>query len=497
MVTGLTSYVNRKEGPYSDFSLDIWSQVAYYCELMAFGSVSRPFDTSTLASHKPISNYIPNAGLVKLWPIFQRSPIYLTLTPSQQGFAKLFFEGRNLCLSGAAGVGKSYLINALFIFLQEQKVSAARTATTGVAAFNVGGQTIHSWAGLGLADEDAESIIEKVRKKSKVKERIKATTILFIDEVSMCKADLLDKLNLVMQAIRYSIAPFGGVQIIASADFLQLAPIWKGDEHKAFAFDARSWKDATIQTFILKEVVRQSDNDFIHLLNAIRIGDTSNLSLLKSRIDATFPQDGIEPVRIFCKNVDVERVNKERLDQIPSPVKIFIAKDSGMPHHIDAFNKNCPASEKLELKLGAQVMLLANLDTEAGFVNGSIGLVTAFGPQGITVKFKHGTIIIDHHVWEMKEQEVGMDHRIRYKVVASRTQIPLKCCWSVTTHKAQGSTLDRAIIDMNEAFSSGMVYVALSRVRDLESLSIVDFPTSAIQVNQQCLDFYKNLDKTI
>lgn len=464
---------------------------------MAFGTGSKRHSESNPVAPSRSSGpgLIANTAIAYLWPIFQRTPVYLTLTPSQQRFARLFFEGRNLCLSGAAGVGKSYLINVLFAFLQEHKVSAARTATTGVAAFNVGGQTIHSWAGLGLAEEDAEHLIVMIRKKAKVKERMKAATILFIDEVSMCKADLLDKLNLVLQAIRYDMAPFGGLQICASADFLQLPPVWKGDEIKQFAFDARSWREAGIQTVVLKEVVRQSDSAFIHLLNAIRIGNIKDLSLLSSRIDASFPKDGIEPVRLFCRNVDVDRFNKERLEQIPVPVKTYVSIDSGQPYHIDSFNKNCPAPARLDLKIGAQVMLLCNLDTEAGYVNGSIGVITAFGPPGVTVKFKSGTIIVAHNTWEMKEQEADLSGKLRYKSVASRTQIPLRCCWAVTIHKAQGSTLDRAIVDITDAPSEGQVYVALSRVRDLDSLSITDFPKSAIKVNQQCLDFYNGLDR--
>lgn len=465
---------------------------------MAFGSGSKRYDTSVHGSSPEARSgpdYIPNPSISRLWGAFQTYPAFHTLTPSQKRFAELFFQGRNLGLSGSAGVGKSYLINVLFAFLQEHKVSVARIAMTGIAAFNIGGQTMHSWLGIGLGDEDAESLIVKVRKKSKVKDRIKATQILFIDEISMCKAELLDKANLVIQAIRYNIAPFGGMQVCASFDFLQLPPVWKGEETKQFAFNAQSWKNACIKTVVLKEVVRQSDTEFVRLLNGIRVGDTRDLSLLEPRIDATFPADGIEPVRIYCRNVDVNRVNKERLDQIPSPVKTFISIDNGLPYHIESFNKNCPAPAILELKIGAQVMCLANIDVSQGICNGAIGVITAFGPPGVTVKFKEATAIIDHNVWEIKEQEATLDGKLRYKIVATRTQIPLRCCWAVTVHKVQGMTLDRAIIDMSEAFVEGQSYVALSRCRDLESISITSLPKSAIRVNSECISFYKALEE--
>lgn len=463
---------------------------------MAFGTGPVTFSPSSPSKVRTSSApaYIPNPGLSRLWPTFQSSPVFQSLTASQRRFAQLFFEGRNLGLSGSAGVGKSYLINVLFTFLQEQKVSAARVALTGVAAFNVGGQTLHSWLGVGLAEEDIAHLISRVRKNRKVVERIKAAQILFIDELSMCKAELLDKANLVMQAIRYSLAPFGGAMVCASFDALQLPPVWKGDEVKAFFFNARSWKEASIQTIVLKEVVRQTDAAFVKLLNAIRVGDTSDLSLLESRIDATFPDDGIEAVRIYCRNVDVNRVNDERLALIASPIKTYHSIDSGQPHHIDSFNKNCPAAAKVELKVGAQVRLLVNASVEDGYVNGSVGVITAFGPPGVTVKFKQGSLVVPNNTWEMKEQEAGIDGKLRYKVVATRTQIPLKCCWAVTVHSIQGCTLDRAIVDMTGAFADGMTYTALTRTRDLESLSITDFPRSAIRVNQECLAFYKSLD---
>lgn len=426
-----------------------------------------------------------------LYDDFSLSQAFATYTPSQKRFSQEFFSGQNLLLTGEAGTGKSYLMRTLFDFVHDRGLSLAKTASTGVAAFNIGGQTIHSWAGLGLADEDVQSIIVKCHKNKKAQARMRAAKVLVIDEISMVKAELLDKLDLVMKYFRGSSRAFGGVQLVIVGDFMQLPPVWRKDEVKDFAFNSRSWHEANVKAIELKEKVRQDgDGQFAQLLSRIRRGDASDLSLLTSRIDARFPSDEIEAVRIFCKNVDVNQFNQNRLNQLPGQIKSYRSKDSGQDYHIEYFNKNCPAPQNLELKIGAQVMLLANLNTERGFVNGSIGVVKAFGPDGITVKFKNGTILVAENEWEIKEQVVGLNGQIRYKVVATRIQFPLKLCWGVTVHKVQGATLDRAIIDMNEAFATGQVYVSLSRVRNLESLSIVDFPASAIRVNQECLSFY-------
>lgn len=438
-------------------------------------------------------SYTKQDRIIKLGPDFKTFLGSRTLTISQQRFIDSFFSSSNVFLTGAAGTGKSFVVQLLFDFLVKNGISIGKTSSTGISAFQIGGQTIHSFAGLGLGDEDVETIIEKLKKYPKARARIKAIDVLFIDEISMIKGDLLDKIDIIFKYFRFSDKPFGGVKFITSGDPLQLVSFFKGEEVKKLFFQCRSWEQANIKRIVLDQSVRhKGDGLLLKILNDIRVGDTSSINLLKPRINAKFEDNEIEPVRIFCKNADVSEYNQQRLSKLSGQSKSYFAKDNGSDYHIEAFNKNCPAPDRLDLKVGAQCLLLVNWDTENGFVNGSTGIIKAFGPNGVTVKFKNGTIIVEHHQWDIKEQEVGIDGKIKYKVVATRQQIPLKVCYALTTHRVQGMTLDRAILDIGEAFASGQVYTSLSRVRTLDSLSIIGgIPHKSIIVNKDCLDFYK------
>ncbi len=434
------------------------------------------------------------ANWLHLYDKFKRTPEFIQLTAGQIDFAHAFFQGKNVFLTGAAGVGKSFVVRLIFDFAQANDIPIGKTALTGVAAFNIGGQTLHSFAGLGLAEEDVKTLISLVRKKRKAVERIEKCAVLIIDEVSMMKADLMDKVDLVFKYFRFSERPFGGCQIVCVGDWLQLAPVWKGGESKDFCFNSRAWKEAEIKTVELTEIMRQvNDGPFARSLNQIRVGDAKGLDLIRTRVGATFPAGGTEPVRIFCKNVDVDRLNGDKLRALPGDPKTYHAKDSGETYHTEHFNKNCPAPQTLHLKVGAQVLLCTNVDLSRGLCNGSLGTVKSFTTKGPVVEFQSGPLIVEEAQWEIKEQEPKAKGGFRYRIVATRNQIPLRLAWAMTVHRVQGSTLDRATVDMSEAFATGMAYVALSRVRSIDCLSVVDFPSQRVMVSKECLDFYHAL----
>ncbi len=357
--------------------------------------------------------------------------------------------------------------------------------------------TIHSFAGLGLADKDALSLIQDIKKYKKAVSRIMNCRTLFIDEISMISGALLDKIDIIFKYFRNNNNPFGGCVIIAVGDALQLPPVFSGtlNEKQQFFFESRSWKEANFHTIELTEVKRQSDKDFIDLLNNLRKGKISNYELLATRFNYKFPESDIKPVKIFSTNKKVNNYNEICLSEIKSPSVFFYALDTGEERHIKSLDKNCPAAKTIELKVGAQVIILANICVLDGFVNGTVGKIIKFEDNKPVIRTSTGkTAIINNWEWEIKEQ-VFVNEKIEYNVIASRKQIPLKLAYSVTAHRIQGQTLDKVEVDLDNVFEFGQIYVMLSRTRTLEGLSIKNFDPKYIKAHPKCLDFYEKSNR--
>jgi len=429
----------------------------------------------------------------------QQNKAWKTLTNCQKRFFKAFDEGHNILLTGAAGVGKSHSLSLLFSVLDECNIPYGKTATTGIAALNIGGSTIHSFCGVGLANDDIGEIMKRVFRNKKATARMRVAKILCIDEISMCSGDLLEKINTVLKIIRKDKSPFGGIQVIFCGDFLQLPAVFKTDDDPLFCFETQTWESANIKTILLEEIVRQDNSsEFAKLLNNIRVGNLDNIEILHSRINKKLDTGELKPIKIFCRNVSVDKYNQVCLDKINSKTYSYQSLDMGESYHIDYFNKNSLAVQNLKIKIGAQVMLIYNIDVENGLVNGSMGIIKAIEDNLPKVEFANGqSIIVEKQSWEIKEQIVVKNREgveeIKYRTVAKRTQIPLKLAFSSTLHKSQGLTLSYADLDFSDAFESGMVYVGLSRVRDINNLTLKPFNLSKIKVNQKCLDFYENI----
>ena len=367
------------------------------------------------------------------------------------------------------------------------------TASTGIAAVNVGGLTIHSWAGLGLGKGSAMEIAQNMRSESHFK--IKDTPRLAIDEISMISAELFTKIDQVFQLVRGNRLPFGGMQMILLGDFLQLPPVIRNDSkellpREVFAFESPSWKQAEIRTCLLTKVFRQADAGFSSVLNQIRFGEiTPGVSeLLNSRFNAQDANPKLEPVIVHTHNADVDTINALRLAKVSGKEEIFESTDTGKPGPLAMLDKHCLAPKVLTLKIGAQVMLLCNIAPEAGLANGSIGTVVGFseGDSGPLVKmfFNNGEVLnLGYAKWEILDGST---------VVARRRQIPLRLTWAITAHKSQGMTLDKIQVFLAKCFEYGQSYVALSRARTAEGLFVASGTRKSIKAHPLAVDFYRN-----
>lgn len=427
-----------------------------------------------------------------------------SLSPSQERVLTYIDLGQNVLVTGGAGTGKSYLLHCL---REEYGADLHLTASTGIAAVGVGGVTLHSWAGLGLGTDPVEVTLKRLARNKKKRETLQSAKFLAIDEVSMLSGEIFDKLNLVLKNVRKSNLPFGGLQMILFGDFLQLPPVFKrdnfgegqpqgiaptGDISSQYLFESDSWQEGRFEVFVLEEVFRQKEERFVELLNNLRQGKIipDDLEILKDRMGIRAGDDGLEPVKIVTHNVQADRINQDRLGEIDEDVRRFSWSESGDDNFLKSLRKNCMAPQELELKIGAQVMMLKNVFQEEGIVNGSQGVVVDFSEAGYPViEFSNGV------EKEIKTEEWGIEafnpDKNDMENKASIVQVPLRLAWAITVHKSQGMTLDRISCDLSFAFSAGQVYTALSRVRDLSGLFLEGFDPRKIMVDKRVLDFYE------
>lgn len=406
------------------------------------------------------------------------------LTQSQYSCLVDITKKKNVLITGAAGTGKSFLLK----FLKEKLGARLRVvATTGVAAINVGGSTFHSWAGIGLGEGTAEELAAVILENPKATSRIRKAAVLAVDEVSMLDADLFCRLDAAFRIVRGKQAPFGGIQMVFFGDFLQLPPVAgrKGEAH--FAFQSPAWEASKIAVHQLTTVVRQRDAIFVEALSRVRMGvvDAFVRQILAARIGATDPNPKIEPVVLECRNVDVDSFNQSRLDALPGTEFSIPSLDSGESRFASSLDKSCLAPSDLRLKIGAQVMLLKNLDVEGGLVNGSIGLVQSIGESSVRVDFGDAGICeVQRGRWSFCDGDGN--------VLATREQMPLRLAYAITIHKSQGCTLSKVRVNLRSAFAYGQAYVALSRVRDLSGLYIEDIRWESIMASPAALAFYRS-----
>ena len=390
---------------------------------------------------------------------------------------EILLAGESAFLTGAAGAGKTYTLNQFIRLAKHEGKHVSVTATTGLAATHLGGTTIHAWAGIGVHDELPGGFVDHMAKGRR--EIIEKTDVLVIDEVSMLHDFRLDMVDEVCRLVRKKPdVPFGGIQVVMSGDFFQLPPINReGSRSGGFVVSSTAWQELDPVICYLEEQHRQDDDRLLEILNALRAGD-----LRRHHAEALLARIGVEPresslTELHTVNIDVDRLNEGRLAELDGDEVEYTQFTTGSDNYVETLQRSVLAPAQLKLKQGALVMAVKNaLDRK--YVNGSIGTVIDFEPATDypIVEFQNGrTVSMQPESWELRDGD---------KKRASITQIPLRLAWAITVHKSQGMTLDAARIDLRRAFVEGMGYVALSRVKSLDTLYLAGINRTALQMSE-------------
>ena len=375
---------------------------------------------------------------------------------------EIMLAGHSVFLTGPAGAGKTFVLNQFIKFAKADSKHVSVTATTGLAATHLGGNTIHAWSGIGINDSLAPGFADHMSKSRR--EIIEKTDVLIIDEISMLHDYRLDMVDEVCRLVRRKDEPFGGIQVIMSGDFYQLPPVNRGGRGGGFVVDSLAWQQLQPIVCYLSEQHRQDDEQLLEILNALRAGDIRrhHAQALLDRVDEQ-PPTSLAITELHTVNIDVDKINQARLDELGGDELIYSQSTTGSANYVETLQRSVLAPAVLKLKQGALVMAVKNA-ADRRYSNGSIGRVMDFEPgtDYPVVEFKSGRVVtMAPETWELRDGD---------KKRASISQVPLRLAWAITVHKSQGMTLDAARIDLRKAFVEGMGYVALSRVKNLDNL---------------------------
>ncbi len=431
---------------------------------------------------------------------FLKTSKIANLTDSQNIAYQAFLQSKNILITGQAGTGKSHLVKKIVSHCERIRKNIAVTAMTGAAACLINGKTIHSWGGLGVGDKSASYLSDKILKSWPKRTKWQRCNTLIIDEVSMMNANLFELIEEVARIVRNNDRPFGGIQVILLGDFYQLPPVAKVGEDNRFCFESDKWKEVIHDSIILKEVMRQKDPIFQKVLSEVRTGklSTETIEIIQSRIGIEPDlSSGIVPTILYSTRKSVDKINQEEFNKLPDETVIEyetsyeIEGERITTMKMDEFDRYKEITDKennyekiLQLSIGAQVMLLKNIDQERGLVNGSRGVVVDFNELDLPyVKF------VNQEVELIDRQEYTYEISSLTSIVAK--QIPLSLAWCTTIHKSQGQSLDCVRINIGKGiFEYGQSYVALSRARNLEGLFVEDFDPKKVKVHPKVAEFF-------
>lgn len=415
---------------------------------------------------------------------------------TQREALKLVLEGKNVLITGRAGTGKSEIISCIVRQCAHKHVGIC--AMSGIAASHIHGTTLHSYLGLPSSDFGAEALLERVmdRKSFLSRKRWMQTRLLIVDECSMMDARTLEAIDSVGREVRRRRSqPFGGMQVVLIGDFLQACPIptagSKSPLDGRFVFGWPDFAAAVPNVVHLRTNFRQAtDSRLQGVLGDIRRGvySADTLAALRQCAQRRVEDMDVRPTMLFSTKAEVNRLNSSVLQSMQVGVRQYDARDEGKtPALRAAMDRQCQAQQRLVLAEGVQVMLLKNLNTQGGLVNGTLGTVVSTAhPRGPRVRFRNGV--------EMVVGPEAFSMEANGELLARRTQVPLVLAYALSVHKSQGLTMDTVCVSVkNLGFSPHMLYVALSRVRTLDGLVLQDFSMEALSeccVDAEALAFY-------
>ena len=426
--------------------------------------------------------------------------------------------GHNLFITGEAGTGKTSLLKKILIHLWPREF--AITALTGIAAVAIGGSTLHSFSGIGIGKDDIDKILHKIATKKYISRRWLQVETLVIDEISMCSAEIFEKIDKVARFCRKVDRPFGGVQLIVFGDFFQLPPVFKDTKDTRLCFESNVWKEIFTRDniIILQHNFRQeNDPEFIKVLRSVRYGelDDSVIKTINSKIIDDIP-DNIS--RLYGTNNKTSEYNLHRLNKLEDKENTYTMtryikrliddfEDVYAPimkitpemkdwKSTDVYAKGCIAEQGLILRPNSYVILLKNLDVNGTcgvkLCNGTRGYVSRFNEDGYPyVNFSGGgktvEILVTVDTWEVK---LGNGDILLLETV------PLKLAWALTIHKSQGMTLSSVCITADMSiFEKGQFYVALSRLQSLDGLYLTKFIPTSIRTDSKVVEYYRSLEE--
>ena len=406
----------------------------------------------------------------------------------QQKAFNLVKAGTTIFMTGAGGVGKTYVLKEIVVWANKAGKNLALTSSTGTSALTLGNgmaKTIHSYLHIFLAKKTPyEMSLYTKSKAPQVVKKLKELEILAIDELSMISDELFDKISEYLCILRKDKRPFGGVQLVLTGDFFQLPPV-----NGEYCFHSKTWKDLNPRIIELVDQIRQDgDEEFQKILTEARWGNISNASVRRLATLPVADFGEVIPTILYSKNINVDTINEkeyQKLLQSGAQERIYDSTYS-QNRNTKLWAEALKIPEKVALCIGAQVMLTVNLSVEEGFANGSRGMITELRDEGPVVLFKNGEqILLEYWIYTDEDEDIWA------------SAIPLKLAYALTIHKSQSMTLDALSTDLGPSiFEYGQAYVALSRVRDLKSLKILNILKSSFQAHEDVIKFYKeNLEK--